>query len=118
MRWLLLLLRTTGGSCEVGGEVDNELSVYHEVIGGFFQVPCEHLVFGGAIEVSRCNKDGGKKLGLSVSLAIHTIRFRAQFDHIADTNIDNTEEALILFLELLLVEYLDSQDRVLSHPAA
>lgn len=47
----------------------------------------------------------------------HTISFGRQFDDVADADINDTEEALVLFLELLLVKDLNGHDTVLADEA-
>lgn len=61
--------------------------MYHKVISRFLEISREHLIFS----------IGG------------------QFYHVPYPDIDDTKETLVLFLELLLVEYLNSQDAVLIH---
>jgi hypothetical protein len=38
---------------------------------------------------------------------VHTIRAGRQVDNISNTNVDYSEESLVLFLKLLLIEHLD-----------
>ena len=45
-----------------------------------------------------------------------TVSARIQVDDAPDTHIDDTQEALVLLLELLLVENLHGKHAVLGHP--
>lgn len=47
----------------------------------------------------------------------HTITAGVKINNAANSNIDDTQEALVLFLELLLVEDLDREDALLGHPS-
>lgn len=46
-----------------------------------------------------------------------TVSIRGKFYHVANADVDDTEEALILLLKLLLVKYLDGQYAILIHAA-
>lgn len=46
-----------------------------------------------------------------------TVGVQPQFEHVANADIDDAEEALILLLELALVKDLDSEDAVFGDPA-
>ena len=77
--------------------------MHNEVVVRFFKIACEHFwlasipVFLGAF-------------------AQHgpTISTDVQFDDASNPNIDHPQEALVLLLELLLVEDLYSKDAVLG----
>lgn len=58
-----------------------------KVIRRLLQIPREHLVIG----------------------------IRGELDNITNADVDDPKEALILLLEFLLVEHLDSQDAVFVH---
>lgn len=58
----------------------------------------------------------GEKGGGGVGF--HTLRFGDQFNDVPYSDVDNTEEALVLLFEFLLVEDLDGQDAVLVDLAA
>jgi hypothetical protein len=68
------------------------------------------IVSVGRAHVSLVNIPIGKGGG--------TVGVRSQLDDIADADVDDTEEALILFLELLLVKDLHCQDGILVDIAA
>jgi len=61
--------------------------MYYEVIRRLFQVPGEHLVIG----------------------------IRCKFNDVANSDIDDTEKALVLLLEFLLIKHLDGEDAVFVH---
>lgn len=50
----------------------------------------------------------------SLRLSCHTITTDVQINDTAESDIDDTEESLVLFLELLLVEYLNCKDAFLG----
>lgn len=76
-----------------------------KVIRRLLQVPREHLV---------CLESADARI---LPRRVPTVGIRGELDNITNTNIDDPEEALVLLLEFLLVEYLDSQDAVLVHLA-
>ena len=51
-------------------------------------------------------------------MVTHTITTGIEVDDTANTDVDHTEEALVLLLELLLVEYLDRQHAILGNSPA
>jgi hypothetical protein len=53
--------------------------------------------------------------GLLKILGKHFVCAHVQVNDIADTDVDDTEEALVLLLELLLVEDLNCQNAVFCH---
>jgi hypothetical protein len=98
------------GGGQVGGQVEDEFAMHDHVVVGLFQVSSKHLCEGG------CQRGHERRIS-NGEHGKHTISTSVQVDDIAYANIDHTKEALILLLELLLVEYLDSQDTVFGDSA-
>jgi hypothetical protein len=46
-----------------------------------------------------------------------TLSTLCQLDNITNPDVDDTQEALVLLFELLLVKYLHSEDTVFARPA-
>lgn len=80
-----------------------------EIISRFLQVPGKHLVCCGAIVCQHACRQAQMSRGRI------TIGVWSKLYHIANANIDNTQEALVLLLELLLVKDLNRQDAVLIY---
>lgn len=68
----------------------------HEVIVGLFEIARKHL---WKVNVSSQNAVSGRA-------SEHTITTDVQIDNATYSDIDDTKKALVLLLELLLVEYL------------
>lgn len=81
----------------------------NQVVSGLFKVAREHLVYKPVL--------AGRRTILG-KWSLRTVGAIGQLNHIADANVDDTQEALILLLKLLLVKYLDCQDTVLIGAAA
>lgn len=91
------------GSCQAGGQIDNEFAVYNEIIGGFLEVTSKHFCVTG-----QSWSDSGE------AGASFTISAGIKVNNVANANVDDTEEALVLLLELLLVKDLNGEDAVLG----
>ena len=77
--------------------------MHHHVIIGLFQVSGEHF----------CERS--VKYG-HANVEARTITTSVEIHDVAHPDVDYAEEALVLLLELLLVEYLNRDDAVLGYP--
>lgn len=77
--------------------------MYNKIISGFLQVTRKHFCVIGQSLVG----SGGAEVSFTIST-------RIKVDNIANTNVNDTEEALILLLKLLLVKDLNGKDAVLG----
>ena len=69
--------------------------MYGEVVCGLLKIPCEH--FCGTVSSDMVR--GGQSRTVTPHLKVY---------HISNANVDDTKKALILLLELLLIEDLYS----------
>jgi hypothetical protein len=83
-----------------------------EIIGRFLQVSGKHLVCCSAVVCQHGSRWARMSKGRI------TIGVWSKLYDIANANIDNTQEALVLLLELLLIKNLNRQDAVLIYFAA
>ena len=81
--------------------------MYNKIISGFLQVTRKHFwVIGQSLVGS-----GGAEVSFTIST-------RIKVDNVPNTNVDDTEEALVLLLELLLVKDLYCEHAVFRNAPA
>jgi hypothetical protein len=88
------------GHGEVSGEVQDQLAMHNHVVVGLFEIACQHLC-GLSVHVGGVERD------------VPTVAARVQVNDGPDADVDDAEEALVLLLELLLVEDLDREHALL-----
>lgn len=93
-----LVRRVANRLTDVGRKIDNEFAVHDEVVIGLFEVEGEHL----------CKRI---RAWLLINKGLRTMTTNFQVEHIANTNIHDSEETLVALLELALVEYLHGDHR-------
>lgn len=109
------MARVGDRSRDVGREVDDDLSVHGQVVVRLLELPRQHLcnpqpprranerqplkVRSHGSRTRNARKEGERTMSSSVEV-----------EHIGHLDVDNSEEALVAFLEFALVKDLDGND--------